>query len=358
MKKTICFGEVMARLSTPGFLRLRQAIPGELEVTFAGAEVNTAAAVGTLGGPVEFVTALPRNDLTEACLASLRSVGIGVNHVVKREAGRFGLYFVETGANQRGGKVTYDRDGSTFTLTEAEQYLWPEIFRGADWFHTTGISCSLSRVAADTTLTAISAAKAAGMTISFDLNHRRKLWRWDPAHEPAALARLTLEGILPAVDIVMGNAMDMASVADVDCGDALNDLKAVERIARGLAKRFRHLRLIAITLRENHSATHNNWGALLYRPEDDCCFVAPNSSEGYVPYEIRAIVDRVGAGDAFAGALIYALHSADLSAPDKALQFAVAASCLAHSVKGDFNYSTRDEIEHLLNCGGSGWVAR
>lgn len=363
MKPVVCFGEIMARFSPPGHLRLRQAMPGGLEVTFAGAEANAAAAIAALGGAAEFVTALPDNEITTACIATLRAAGVGVRHAQRRDAGRFGLYFVETGANQRGGSVLYDREGSAFALSAADQYPWAQVFADSGWFHTSGISASVSRPAAEATLAAVRAARAAGLAVSFDLNHRRKLWRWDPAVAPEALARRSLDAILPAVDVLVGNITDTAAAAGLDDRAAdeagsLADRAGLEAVARAVARRFPNLRHVAITLRENHSASHNRWGALLYHAADDRAWLAPETGGRYAPYDIRAIVDRVGTGDAFAGALIFALRTPELAAPEAALRFATAASCLAHSIQGDFNQCTRQEVEELMHGGGHGFLAR
>jgi 2-dehydro-3-deoxygluconokinase len=361
MKPVICFGEVMARLAPPDFLRLRQAMPGSLEVTFAGAEVNAAAAIVSLGGEAEFISALPRNEISDACLATLRGLNVGVRHVVLRDHGRFGLYFVENGANQRAGNVVYDREGSTFSATPAEAYPWDEILQGAGWFHTTGISAGVSRTAAEATLAAIHAARAQRLMVSMDLNYRRKLWRWDAAVEPTELARRTLVELLPAVDMVMGNAYDLAHAAEVEEPLPSNNgmhAVAAEAVARGVVRRFPQLRWVAVTLREGCSATHNRWGALLLRASDGATFVAPTSKGVYEPFEITSIVDRLGAGDAFAGALIHALLTPELKDPQTAIRFAVAASCLAHSIKGDFNLCTRAEVEALMAGSNGGGFSR
>lgn len=349
----------MARFSPPGHLRLAQAMPGTMEVTFAGAEANVAVAVAQLGGRAEFISALPRDPIGDAAVAALRAHDVGVGHVQRREAGRCGLYFVETGANQRGGLVHYDRAGSTFALTEASLYAWDETIRQAGWLHTTGISAGVSRAAAAATLAAVRAARAAQVPVSCDLNHRRKLWRWDDSTPPETLAWRTLAEIGREVDVVIGNPCDLAAlVGEPAAGDASEHPARQEALARAVAGRFPQLRWIAMTLRQNHSASHQRWGALLYRPADGAVFRAPERAGLYEPYIIHTLVDRVGTGDVFAGALLFAWQTADLAEPARALAFATAASCLAHSIPGDFFHGSRAEVEALMGGDGAGYVAR
>ncbi len=359
MKPTVCFGEILLRLSPVDQLRVAQALPGQLDAGFAGAEANVAVAIAQLGGEAEFVSALPLNPVGDAAIAVLRATRVGVGHVVRREAGRCGAYFVETGASQRGGSVLYDRDGSTFALTESASYDWTRALAGAGWFHTTGISAGVSRVAAAVTLEAVRAARAAGITVSCDLNFRRKLWRWDSTVTPEELSRRTLAGILPDIDMLMGNAHDIAGALGEDFGDG--DGKTIDEhvvLARKAAAVFPQLRWVTITLRQNHSASRNRWGAMLYRRSDGAVFAAPCQNQHYTPYAIDTIVDRVGTGDAFAGALIYALQTPALAEPARAIAFATAAGCLAHSIKGDFFYCSRAEVEALMDGDGAGHLSR
>jgi 2-dehydro-3-deoxygluconokinase len=362
MKPLVCFGEIMARLQPPGHLRFRQVMPGTLELTFAGAEANAAVTIAALGGAARFVTALPRNDIAEACLANLRAARVDVAHVVSAEAGRMGLYFVEAGANQRAGNVLYDRDGSSFCLAGPETYDWPEILRGAGWLHTTGIAASVSRAAAEATIAAVQAARAAGVPVSFDVNHRRKLWRWDERFQPEELARRTLGKILPAVDLLVGNPADLAQAAGLEVpatsGEATIDPATLPQLARAVVKQYPQVRRVAISLREGLSATHHRWGAMLYCAAHDRCWFAPTEGEAYRPYDIPLVVDRLGTGDALAGALLFALATPELAEVSRAWPFAVAAACLAHSVHGDFNYITRAEVETLLHGSRGGGVAR
>lgn len=347
----------MARFSPPGHQRLRQAMPGQLETTFAGAEVNAAVAIASLGGRAEFVTALPANPLGEAAVAAVRATGVGVDGVVMREEGRMGLYFVEAGAAQRGGLVVYDREGSSYALSGPGIYPWEKILAGAGGLHVSGIAAGVSAVAAEATKAAVAAARTAGVRVSCDLNFRRKLWRWAPGVDPVELSRRTMGDLLSEVDLLIGNAFDLADVLGVTF--AANPTPAhYEELARYAAQRFPRLQQVALTLRENHSASHHHWGALLLNVADGNVFRAPLRQHAYAPYEIDEIVDRVGTGDAFAGALIFALQTPELAAPERALAFATAAGCLAHSVPGDFFFCTRAEVEALMNGGGSGHVAR
>lgn len=361
MKSIVCFGEIMARLSPPGHLRFRQAMPGSLDLTFAGAEVNAAVTIAALGGRADFVTALPENEITAACLANLRAANLGIERIVRRQEGRFGLYFMETGSNQRSGNVLYDREFSTFSLTPASAYPWTDIFAGAGWFHTSGIAAGVSRVAADSTIAAVRAARAAGLPVSCDLNFRRKLWRWEAGLAADELARRTLRELLPSVDLVLGNVADLALVSGLEPPTATGGedaLAGAARVARSFAQCYPQVRWVAISLREGCSATHNRWGAMLFRAADATTFVAPMQAGIYAPFDITQIVDRLGTGDAFAGALIFALQTPELAAPETALRFAVAASCLAHSIKGDFNFSTRAEVEALMDGSSGGGVSR
>lgn len=362
--RIVTFGEVMLRMMPSGWLRLSQSLPGSLDVTFGGAEVNVAVSIAKQGGTAAFCTALPDNPLTDAFVAQIRSFGIDTELVHRLADGRFGIYFVENGANQRGGTVTYDRGGSTIAMTPATAYRWDQIFAGADWFHTTGITPSLSRESAEATLVSVQKAAERKIPVSCDLNFRKKLWNWQPGTKPAALARRTMESILPYVTVLIANEEDAdhvlgirAAETDVDAGEL--NLDGYANVARQIANKFPNLRHIAITLRESISASHNNWGAMLYDVAKDDPIFAPTDEDGdYSSYEIHNIVDRVGAGDSFAGALIFALNTKELADPTTALRYAVAASCLKHSILGDFNDVSRAEIEALMKGGGRGRVSR
>ncbi len=360
----VTFGEIMGRLAPEGFDRFRQALPGRLEFTFGGAESNVAASLRMLGEKARFVTALPNNDITTACLAELRGMDIDTSHILVRDEGRVGLYFIEAGANQRPSNVIYDRAHSTVSLTGPECYDWPAIFADACWFHVSGITPALSSQAAQATLAACQAAQAAGLTVSCDLNFRKKLWQWDTSLSPKALAEKTMRQILRFVSVVVANEEDAADVLQIHAGGSnieagQLDVEKYPQVARTIHGQFPHVTKIAITLRESISASHNNWGAMLYDAATDQAYFAPTRADGgYQPYEIKNIVDRVGGGDSFSAGLIYALNDQELSAPQDAIAFATAASCLAHSVKGDVNYATRTEVLRLMKGNASGRVVR
>ncbi len=363
MNRVVTFGEIMGRLAPEGYLRFRQCLPGPLHLTFAGAEANVAVSIARLGGEAAFVTALPKHDVADVCIASLSALGVDTRHILRTDSGRLGLFFLETGANQRSGNVIYDRAGSSVSQTPWEQYPWKDIFSVSRWFHVTGITPALSRTAAEATLASVKEAKAQHLQVSCDLNFRKKLWRWDPGCPPAQLAEKTMREILPHVNIVVANEEDAADVLRIHARDTdvhAGKVAAVRysEVAAEIVRQFPNVSLVAITLRESISASHNNWGAMLYDTSRKETFFAPLKDGIYEPYRISNIVDRVGAGDAFAGALIFALTTPELSSPPTALAFASAASCLAHSIVGDFNYITRAEVEALIKGSGSGRVIR
>jgi 2-dehydro-3-deoxygluconokinase len=354
----------MGRLNPPGLQRLSQACPGSLNITFGGAEANVAVSVSVLGGDTRYVTALPTHAVAEACVRELRGMGVDCSHILRTDTGRLGLYFVETGANHRPSRVIYDRENSAVSLTPADAYDWDAIFEGAGWLHISGITPALSAIAAEATLTTAQEARARGLRVSCDLNFRKALWRWDADCAPKELAKRTMGSILPYVDVVIGNEEDAADVLGIEAADTDVDSGhlAIDRypeVAAAIAERFSNVSKVAITLRESHSATHNDWGAMLYDVAGGTACFAPLQEGVYAPYEIRAIVDRVGGGDAFAAGLIYGLQFAEFANDDQAvLNFAVASSCLAHSNQGDFNHTTRAEAEALAGGSGSGRVVR
>lgn len=360
--RVVTFGEIMGRLTPPGFTRLRQGLPGSLQVSFAGAEANVAASLAFFGTDATFVTALPGNDLAEACIATLQSAGVA-SHVLRTEYGRLGLYFLETGANQRPSRVIYDRDHSAISLTSAEAYDWPSILDGAGWFHVTGITPAISATAAEAAIVAAATAKEAGMTVSCDLNFRGKLWQWEDGTSPKELARRVMPQLLNHVDLLIANEEDCSDVLDIRVAgtDVHTGKLQVDRypdVAREVVRQFPQIQLVATTLRQSLSASHNNWGAMLYDANQDAVCFAPQQGGDYQPYEIRNIVDRVGGGDSFAAGLIFGLICDDFPSAKEALEFAVAASCLAHSIEGDFNFSTRAEVEALAAGAASGRVVR
>lgn len=365
MNKThvVTFGEIMGRFQPAGHLRLRQVIPGSLDLTFGGAEANVAVSVARLGIPSRFVTALPDGPLTEACLAQLRGFEVDVSGVQVTDRGRFGLYFVERGSNQRPSTVTYDRDGSSVSITRSSAYPWETLLADARWFHVTGITPAISAIAAEATMNAVKAASAAGVPVSIDLNYRKKLWRWEPGTAPRELAGRVMREILPYVDVMIGNEEDAEDVLGIRAGESSVatgrlDVARYPDVAARIAEQFSNLRKVAITLRESISADHNRWGAMLYDTASRTPTFAPMRDGEYRPFEIRDIVDRVGGGDAFGAGLIRMLAGDEEADDASAVNFAVAASCLAHSLSGDFNLSSYDEVAALAGGSGSGRVVR
>lgn len=354
----------MLRLAPEDFLRIGQVIPGRLEATFGGGELNVAVSIAAQGGQSAFMTAVPDNPISDALIQQMRGLSVSTDLIRKVPRGRFGIYFVETGANQRAGTVTYDRDGSSIALEPAANYPWEEAFSGAGWFHLTGITPAISEAAANAAITAVREARQRGLTVSCDLNFRKKLWNWKPGLKPVELARRTMRELMPHVDVVIANEEDAelalgisAPKTDVSAGKL--HVKGYTEVAAEIVSQFPNVHYVAITLRESLSASHNNWGGMLYgAKEKRACFAPLDAAGEYTPYEIRNIVDRVGAGDSFAGGLIFAMSTPELSPPQTALGYAVAASCLKHSIKGDFNFVSRNEIESLLGGSGAGRIQR
>lgn len=362
MEKVVTFGEIMCRIASPANLRLRQT--RHFEVTYAGAEASVAASICNFGGKARYVTVLPKHALAEATIDSVRAVGIDTDYILRTDEGRLGLYFLETGANQRPSNVIYDRADSAISITPADRYDWENIFKDTRWLHLSGITPALSKNAAEATLLAAKKAKDAGISVSIDLNFRGKLWKWNSKYSARELAKKTMREILPFVEVVVGNEEDCHDVLGIRAGDTdvhsgALDTSRYPEVAREVIKQFPNVRKVAITLRESLSASHNNWGAMLFDAETNTAYFAPlDEKENYKPYQIKNIVDRVGGGDSFAGGLIFASITPELSESQTALKFAVAASCLKHSIKGDFNYSTRSEVERLMKGNASGRVVR
>lgn len=341
--KTVCFGEVMMRLSPPGFERFTQA--STFDVTYGGGEANVAASLANYGLETEYVTRLPANALGDACHNYLRQYGIGTKHIL-RGGDRLGIYFLETGAAQRGSMVVYDRAGSSLSTIEPGMVDWDAVFDGADWFHWTGITPAISASAADVCLEAVQAARQLGLTVSCDLNYRKKLWKWGKT--PAEV----MPGLVQYCDVAIGNEEDAEKVfgikaneADVSKGKL--EASAYREVCDQLSTRFPSLHTIAITLRGSLSASHNTWSAVLWHRGE--IFNGPD-------YDITPIVDRVGGGDSFMGGLIYGLKTYDTK--QRALDFAVSASCLKHSIVGDFNMVSVAEVEKLMGGDASGRVSR
>ena len=360
----LAFGEIMARIAPPGHLRWGQTLPGSVQVTWGGGEANVCASLALFGESARYLTALPRTPITEAMVATLRGLGVDVSRILWRKEGRLGLYFVEVGANQRGSTVLYDRSHSAISLAGPEEYDFAAALAGIKWVHVTGITSALSEAAFRANLDLVNRAKEAGANVSCDLNFRKKLWNWRNGTRPRELARECMAHVLPYVDLVVANEEDAADVLDIhaagtDVTQGRIDAAAYEQVARKIISSFPNVSRVAITLRESISADHNNWGAMLFDARLGQAFFAPLNQRGeYEPFEIRDIIDRVGGGDSFAAGLLYALNSADFADPQTAISFAVAASCLKHSVQGDFNYVTRDEVVALMGGNASGRVQR
>ena len=343
MKKIVTFGEIMLRLSTPGYSRFLQA--DHFLITFGGGEANVSVALANFGLESYYVTRLPKNEIGEASLQSLRRYGVRTDYIL-RGGDRLGIYFLETGASQRPSKVIYDRAGSSVTEMDSSMIDWDAVFSGKDWFHWTGITPALGKVPATTLKDACVAAKNAGVTISCDLNFRSKLWTEKEA-------QAVMNPLMEYVDVCIANEEDAQRSLGFDAGKtdvegAHLDEEGYITLARSLKKSY-NFKAVAITLRESFSASMNGWSALLH--DDKECITPQRSTR----YEI-SIVDRVGGGDSFASGLIYGLLTK--SSSKDALEFAVAASCLKHSIPGDYNLVSVDEIEKLVTSGGSGRVER
>jgi len=344
VKKVVTFGEIMLRLTPPGFQRFGQA--RSFDASFGGGEANVAVSLANFGMATDFVTRLPQNDLGDACIAYLRNYGVDTGKVV-RGGNRVGIYFLENGAVQRGSKVIYDRDGSSIATIEKGMVNWDKVFEDADWFHWTGITPAISSGLCEVFLEGILKAKEKGLAVSCDLNYRAKLWKWGKK------AGEVMPELVKYCDIAVGNEEDAEKVFGINAPDTdvvagKVEAEQYEFVAEELKRRFPNLNLIAITLRGSISASHNSWSGILY--DGSKLYVGPR-------FDITHIVDRVGGGDAFVGGLIYGLraYGADLQ---KALNFAVAASCLKHSIVGDFNMVTVDEVEKAMSGETSGRVSR
>ena len=338
MSDVVTFGEVMMRLATPGFLRYAQA--PYLELTYGGGEANVAVSLVNFGLSADFVTRLPKNDMGQRALNELRGIGVGTGHIV-RAGDRIGIYFLETGASQRASKVTYDRAHSAISEIKPGEVNWAAVFQGTRWFHWTGITPALSDSAAATVEEACVAAKAAGLTVSTDLNFRKKLWSKQKACE--VMGRL-----MRYVDVCIANEEDAESVFGIHGAEVTSgkiEHAQYQAVAAQLTQRF-GFKQVAITLRESYSASHNGWSAMLW--QDGKSYFSRK-------YDLQ-IVDRVGGGDSFGAGLIFASLRGD--DPQTAIEFAVAASALKHTVPGDYNRVTLDEVETLVKGDGSGRVQR
>ena len=346
MPTVITFGEIMLRLSTPGYLRFGQA--RQFDATFGGGEANVAVSLANYGVDAKFITRLPENDIAKACIKDLRSYGVDTSGIVFG-GDRVGIYFLETGAVARPSKVVYDRANSSIATIQPGMIDWKKVFEGADWFHWTGITPALSQGAADVCLEAIKAANALGVTVSCDLNYRKNLWKYGKK------AGEIMPALVEGCDIILGNEEDADKVFGIKpegfevtaTGGAI-DQQRFQSVGEQLMKRFPRAKKVIITLRGSINANHNTWGGVLW--DGRTLYQSPR-------YDITHIVDRVGGGDSFMGGLIYGL----LTYPgddQKALNFAVAASCLKHTIFGDYNQVTVAEVENLMKGDASGRVSR
>jgi len=334
----------MLSLTPPGFKRFAQA--SSFDVVYGGGESNVAVSLANYGIPTNFVTRLPDNDIGECALMEMRKRGVGTEHII-RGGERLGIYFLEIGAVSRGSKVVYDRAHSAMSTIEKGMVDWEEVFKDAQWFHWTGITPAISQGAADACLEAIQVANKMGITVSTDLNYRKNLWNYGKS--PAEV----MPDLVAGCDIILGNEEDAEKHfdihpegVDVTQGHSI-DAKAYISVGQQLMKRFPRCKKAIITLRGSISASHNTWSGVLYDGKN--LLEAPT-------YQITHIVDRVGGGDSFMGGLIYGL----LTYPDddqNALNFAVAASCLKHTIYGDANLATADEVENLMSGDASGRVS-
>jgi len=342
--KVISFGEIMLRLSTPGYQRFNQA--SEFVATYGGGEANVAVSLANYGISTEFVTRLPQNDIGRTCAMELRKYGVGIDQIIYG-GDRLGIYFLETGAVSRGSKVVYDRAHSAVSQVEIGMIDWDKVFDGATWFHWTGITPAISQGAADVCLEAIKKANEKGITVSCDLNYRKNLWNYGKT------AGEVMPELVAGTDIILGNEEDAEKVlgvkpegVNVTGGHVVG--AAYESVSKQIMKEFPRCKKVITTLRGSINANHNSWAGVLW--DGKTLLDSPT-------YQITHIVDRVGGGDSFMGGLIYGL----LTWPEdnqKALNFAVAASCLKHTIFGDFNQVGVDEVMKLMSGDASGRVAR
>lgn len=343
MSRVVTFGEIMLRLATPGFARFQQAMPGSLSASFAGAEASIAASLSHLGIDAAFVTALPDHAIATACIADLRSLGVETRHILRTPSGRLGTFFLEHGANQRGGNVIYDREASAIAITPALAYDWETIFTGCEWFVISGITPAISRNAAEVALVALQEAARRNIKVVCDMNYRTKLWHWDPPLAARDLATRTMRSLLPYVTIFVGGISDATAMLGIDHAGDLHSL------AKQVVAQFPNLTHAAFTLRDGSTSAAQCFSGALYEAATGTLHTAPR-------YTITQIIDRLGAGDAFTAALIFSFLQN--STPGTIINFATAAGCLAHSIEGDYNYSTRAEIDSLMQGDGGGRVSR
>ena len=340
--KYLTFGEIMLRLKSPGHERFFQS--PMLEATFGGGEANVAVSLANYGEDVGFLSVLPRNAIGDECIKELRRFGVDTSRVV-RGGERLGIYFLETGANQRPSKVVYDRAYSAIAMAKPGDIDWEKTFAGVEWFHITGITPAISESAMELSLESVKEAKKRGITVSCDLNYRKNLWKYGKK------ASEVMRELAKYVDVAIANEEDVQKsleiTTDVVVESGELDRSKYKALGDKVLAAYPDMKMIAITLRESKSADWNGWAACL------------NDREHFYEskrYEIRDIIDRVGGGDSFAGGLIYGLNNYE--SRQQALEFAVAASCLKHSIDGDFNRVDVDEVEKLMGGDGTGRVQR
>ena len=340
--KILTFGEIMLRLKAPGHERFFQS--PMLEATFGGGEANVAVSLANYGMDAEFLTVLPKNDIADACIRELRYFGVDTKKIVRSE-GRMGIYYLEGGANQLPSKVVYDRAYSSIALAKPGDIDWDKAFEGVAWFHITGITPAISEPAMELSLESVKEAKKRNITVSCDLNYRKNLWKYGKK------ASEVMQELAKYVDVAIANEEDVQKsleiTVDVNVESGELDREKYRALGNKVLESYPNMKCIAITLRESHSADWNGWAACLNDGKD--FYVSKK-------YEIRDIIDRVGGGDSFAGGLIYGLNRFDNK--QSALEFAVAASCLKHSVIGDFNRVSASDVTKLMGGDGTGRVQR
>lgn len=342
MSEFLSFGEIMLRLKTPGHERFFQS--PAFEATFGGGEANVAVALSNFGLDAGFISALPANEIGESAIRELHRFGVDTTHVI-RTGNRVGIYYLETGANQRPSKVIYDRAGSSICEISPKEFDWDNILQGARWLHITGITPAISASAAEASMDAVSNAKKNGVTVSCDLNFRGKLWKYGKT------APEVMRELVKYVDVGIAGAGDcqksLGITVGVDVESGELETAKYEALSDKVLQEYPDMSTIAITLRESHSADRNGWSA---------CMRDKDGFKLSRQYEITDIIDRVGGGDSFASAFIYGLNAYEDR--QQSLEFAVAASCLKHSILGDFNMVSVPEVEHLTSGDASGRVQR
>lgn len=342
MSKFLTFGELMLRLKSPGRERLMQS--PSLEATFGGGEANVAVSLANYGLDAEFLSVIPSNSIGDAAIGELRRFNVGTDKIIRTD-GRMGIYYLETGANQRASKVIYDRAYSAISMFDPEKYDWDSIYNNVTWLHISGITPAISEQTKDASIASVKEAKKRGITVSIDLNYRKNLWKY------GVDAKEIMSVMTQYADIIIANEEDCQKSLGLECKSNVEggklDNEEYRNLSNSLLERYPNVKKVAITLRESKSADINFWAAALNNGTD---FIVSRK------YEMYDIVDRVGGGDSFAGGLIYGLNV--LGDDREALEFAVAASCLKHTIDGDFNRVTVDEVLKLAKGDGTGRVQR